>query len=126
VKRGKNNIKLEVGDLLRKHLIKNGDVLELTPEQFIRLRRVLRRRDTRQLADTAFRTYMAVLNMSTNGALYKQPLRNIAALAISARKIAKCGWQAQERLDKLADHTKISRARAKVLVETQENLYSHS
>ena len=108
---GKNNLKQEYGQMLRKHMIKNGDVLELSPEQFIRLRRLVRRKATRELADTAFRAYMAVLNIPTNGSFSKQHIQNLAALSISSHRIVELGLNAQDRLDMLFDQAKVGRAK---------------
>lgn len=108
---GRNNLKQEVGSLIRKHMTRNGDVYELSTEDFIHLRRLVRRKATRELADEAFRAYMAVLNIPTNGSFNKQHIKNLAALAISGNRIFEFVLNAQDRLDKLACETRENRAK---------------
>lgn len=101
-----NKTKLEYGNLIRKHLQNHDFWLQLSPEEFVKLRRNVRRKATRELADAALRAYLGVLGIPLNGALTKQPMRNLAALSISGKRITRISAAAAKRLDRIAAASK--------------------
>jgi hypothetical protein len=111
----KKLINREVGQILRGCLDRyEGDeeFFPLDQEEFIELRRLLRRKATRARADAAFRAYMAVLDIPTTGSFSGIPMQNLAALAMSSRLIATFGDNAQYRLNKMAYEMKVSKTKA--------------
>ena len=111
-----NKLKLEYGNLMRKHMRNEEWGLTITHEQFIKMRRAVRRKATRELADAALRAYLGVLGIPVTGALYNQPMQKLAALAISGKRIARLSTSASNRLDKIAKTTKVEKAKSKTRI----------
>ncbi len=109
-----NKRKNDYNDIIRKHLIREDEhgFLPVSTEDFIRMRREIRRKATRDLAASAFRAYMAVIGLPTTGETNRGSIRKLAALAISSKKIAKVRLDGVRRLDKLALSVKNNRAKA--------------